>query len=133
MKKLGSLKDLENLKDKLKDQYFMRNNADNEHKIVIKVAMGTCGIAAGAREVFNVLIEEIENKKLDNVIINQTGCMGYCHSEPTVEISEAGKDTILYGNITKEIAAEVIEKHILKGELLQDSIIGETHFRADEE
>jgi NADP-reducing hydrogenase subunit HndB len=53
--------------------------------------------------------------------------MGYCHSEPTIEVIEPGKDSIIYGKMTKDRAGELIQKHIIDGELLQDSIIGKTH------
>ncbi|SHF16833.1 NAD(P)-dependent iron-only hydrogenase iron-sulfur protein [Marinitoga hydrogenitolerans DSM 16785] len=127
MPKIRSLEDLIKQKELVKNKLSLRTVADNENLITLKVAMGTCGIAAGAKETFEKLLDVIEEKGLDNIRVIQTGCMGYCHAEPTVEINEPGKEPILYGRITGEKAKDLIEKHILNGELLQDSIIGETH------
>ncbi|AEX86276.1 NADP oxidoreductase [Marinitoga sp. 1135] len=127
MPKIKSLEDLLKQKEAAKNKLNLRKIADKDNIITLKVAMGTCGIAAGAKETFNKLVEIVEEKGLDNIRIIQTGCMGYCHAEPTVEVSEPGKEPILYGKINEERAVELIEKHILNGELLQDSIIGETH------
>ena len=127
MPKIRSLEDLLKQKEAAKNKLFLRKVADKENIITLKVAMGTCGIAAGAKETFEKLIETIEEKGLDNIRVIQTGCMGYCHAEPTVEVNEPGKEPMLYGKIKGDKAKELIEKHILNGELLQDSIIGETH------
>ncbi|BBE31989.1 NADP oxidoreductase [Tepiditoga spiralis] len=131
MAKIKSLEDLLKMKETAKKNLTIRNAANDENKIILKVAMGTCGIAAGAKETFNALVEEIAKKGLENVVVVQTGCMGYCHAEPTVEVNEVGKEPVLYGNIKANRASEIIEKHILNNELLQDSIIGETHQRAE--
>ena len=131
MSKIKSLEELLKMKEAAKKNLTIRNAANNENKIILKVAMGTCGIAAGAKETFNALVEEITKKGLENVVVVQTGCMGYCHAEPTVEVNEVGKEPVLYGNIKANRASEIIEKHILNNELLQDSIIGETHQRAE--
>ncbi|HOT32579.1 MAG TPA: (2Fe-2S) ferredoxin domain-containing protein [Petrotogaceae bacterium] len=122
-----SVADLMKIKEQAKEKIQVRKTADSESKIVLKVAMGTCGIASGAKETFSALIEEIDKRKMNNIVVVQTGCMGYCHSEPTIEVIEPGKDSIIYGKMTKDRAGELIQKHIIDGELLQDSIIGKTH------
>lgn len=132
MPKIRSLEDLIKQKEKAKEKLSLRKISDKENLITLKVAMGTCGIAAGAKETFEKLLEVIEEKGLDNIRVIQTGCMGYCHAEPTVEVVEPGKEPILYGKIKGDKARELIEKHILNGELLQDSIIGETHTSINE-
>jgi NADP-reducing hydrogenase subunit HndB len=132
MPKIRSLEDLIKQKEKAKEKLSLRKISDKENLITLKVAMGTCGIAAGAKETFEKLLEVIEEKGLDNIRVIQTGCMGYCHAEPTVEVVEPGKEPILYGKIKGNKARELIEKHILNGELLQDSIIGETHTSINE-
>ncbi|GAB6189319.1 hypothetical protein JCM30566_10580 [Marinitoga arctica] len=127
MPKIRSLEDLLKQKEAAKSKLSLRKIAENDNIITLRVAMGTCGIAAGAKETFDRLLESIEEKGIENIRVIQTGCMGYCHAEPTVEVVEPGKEPVLYGKINGEKAIELIEKHILNGELLQDSIIGETH------
>ena len=58
--------------------------------------MATCGIASGARSVMNTLVDEVTNRRLDNVVISQTGCMGYCYAEPTIEVTIPGKDPVIW-------------------------------------
>lgn len=127
MAKIKSLDELIKLKEEVKSKVSIREQGDNiENLVQVKVAMATCGIASGAREVMNYMIEELGNQKIDNVVVTQTGCMGYCYAEPTIEVSLPGEEPVVYGDVTKEKAKEVIEKHIKNGELL-DGIIPVIH------
>lgn len=131
MPKIKSIDELMKMKNEAQQNIKFRNAASKQEKTILKVAMGTCGISAGAKETFNKLIDVIDEKDLEDVVVIQTGCMGYCHAEPTVEVNELGKEPILYGHISEDRVEELIEKHLIKKELLQDSIIGETHTRAE--
>jgi len=131
MPKIKSIDELMKMKNEAQQNIKFRNAASKQEKTILKVAMGTCGISAGAKETFNKLIDVIDEKDLEDVVVIQTGCMGYCHAEPTVEVNEPGKEPILYGHISEDRVEELIEKHLIKKELLQDSIIGETHTRAE--
>jgi NADP-reducing hydrogenase subunit HndB len=86
--------------------------------------MATCGIAAGARPVFAAMVDEARNLNINNVTFVQSGCMGACHSEPTVEVRYPGQDPILYGNVTADSGREIIRRHIQNGELVQNLILG---------
>jgi NADP-reducing hydrogenase subunit HndB len=83
--------------------------------------MATCGIASGARETRNFLIEETEHQAID-AVVTQTGCMGFCYAEPTVEITLPGKEPVVFGHVDKAKAREIIDRYIIKGELV-DGII----------
>ena len=83
--------------------------------------MATCGIAAGAKQVMDHMMEQTEKKGL-NVVFTQTGCMGYCHAEPTIEVTVPGKEPIVFGYVDNKKADEIIEKYIMNGELV-DGII----------
>lgn len=118
-----SLEDLQQLREQVKNKVNLREKGDHmDQMILIKVAMATCGIAAGAREIMNYFSEAVEEKGLNQVMITQTGCMGYCYAEPTVEVTIPGKEPVLYGHVTKERAKEILEKHIIAGEMV-DGII----------
>lgn len=131
MAKIKNIQDLMKMKEQAKDKLQIRKTAGDKDKVVLKVAMGTCGIAAGAKETFSALIDAIDKHDLDHIVVTQTGCMGYCHAEPTVEVNEPNKKPILYGHIDAEKAERLIIKHFIQNKLLQDSIIGETHKRAE--
>jgi NADP-reducing hydrogenase subunit HndB len=87
----------------------------------IKVGMSTCGIAAGAQEVYDIFSQEI---KAHNVAIDlkKTGCLGMCHCEPLVEISVEGLPAVTYGRVTKEVALRLVEEHLCQKRLLNDHI-----------
>ena len=91
--------------------------------IQIVVGMGTCGIAAGAKLTFEALVESIQKRGLENkVLVRQTGCMGLCYVEPTVEVIAPGMPTVIYGKMTKDAADELVQKHLVEGKLLDNHI-----------
>ncbi|WP_240739126.1 hypothetical protein [Marinitoga lauensis] len=75
----------------------MRKVADKENIITLKVAMGTCGIAAGAKETFEKLIETIEEKGLDNIRVIQTGCMGIAMQNLQLKLTNLEKNRYYTG------------------------------------
>lgn len=122
MTKIKTLADLKRIRDEVQSKIKLREQGEKPDQLVqIKVAMATCGIASGAKEVMNFMIEELEHQGID-AVVTQTGCMGYCFAEPTIELTVPGKDPVVYGHVTREKAKEIIEKHIKQGELV-DGII----------
>lgn len=122
MTKIKSLADLRKIKEDLQEKIHLRENADQPEKLVqIKVGMATSGIASGAKEVMNFLIEELEKRNVE-AVVTQTGDMGYCYAEPTIEVIVPGKEPVVFGNVNTKKADEIIEKYIKNGELV-DGII----------
>lgn len=122
MTQIKSLADLKRIKDEVQSKIRLRENSmDPENFVQIKVGMATCGIASGAKETMNYFIEETEHQAID-AIITQTGCLGYCYAEPTVEVTLPGKEPVVYGFVDKKKAQEIIDKYINQGELV-DGII----------
>jgi NADP-reducing hydrogenase subunit HndB len=131
MAKVKSLDDLRNLRDELKQKVNLREKGDNPEKMVqIKVAMATCGIASGAKTIMTYLIEELEHRSIDG-IVTQTGCMGYCYAEPTIEVTLPGEEPVIFGHVDTRKASEIIERYIKKGQLV-DGIIP-TNYKTDKE
>jgi NADP-reducing hydrogenase subunit HndB len=129
--KIKSLADLRKIKAEVQEKIKLREFGENSENIVqVKVAMATCGIAAGAKDIMNYLIEELDFKGVD-AIVTQTGCMGYCYAEPTIEVILPGKDPVVYGFVSREKAKEIIDVHIIKGELV-DGIIPVNYKTIDE-
>ena len=130
MAKVKSLAELKAMKEKLQSNIDLREKSDNpEAMIQIKVAMATCGIASGAKQVMEHMMEKAEELKL-SVVFTQTGCMGYCHAEPTIEVKVPGKDPIVFGHVDNKKADEILEKYVINNELVDgiipvnDEIIG---------
>ncbi|MBE6336444.1 MAG: (2Fe-2S) ferredoxin domain-containing protein [Lentimicrobiaceae bacterium] len=122
MAKVKSLAELKAMKEKLQSNLDLREKSDNpEAMIQIKVAMATCGIASGAKQVMEHMMEKAEELKL-SVVFTQTGCMGYCHAEPTIEVKLPGRDPIVFGHVDNNRADEILEKYVINNELV-DGII----------
>ena len=117
-----SLDDLRKMRESTRQQIQKR---DTEGKTVqIIVGMGTCGIAAGAKNTLDAFVKDLDDRGMGgNVIIRQTGCMGLCQNEPTVEIVMPGMPNIIYGRVDAKVAKEIVEKHIMKHELLNEQIL----------
>jgi NADP-reducing hydrogenase subunit HndB len=100
----------------------MRSGADSPQGMVqVKVAMATCGIASGAKPIMDFFADELDKRGI-GVVITQTGCMGYCYAEPTVEVQMPGKEPVVFGFVDQKRADEIIEKYIKNGELTEGII-----------
>lgn len=130
MAKIKSLADLKKMKDQLRSKISLREKSEDPEGIVqVKVAMATCGIASGAKDVMEFLIGNLEKRNVD-AVVTQTGCMGYCYAEPTIEVKLPGQDPVVYGFVDLKKADEIIEKHIKQGELV-DGIIPVNYEKID--
>jgi (2Fe-2S) ferredoxin len=87
----------------------------------IKVGMSSCGIAAGAEDVFNFFIEEVKKRNLQ-IEIKKCGCAGMCYAEPLVEVSVEGLPSVTYGTVNKDVATKILEKHVISKMLVNDYI-----------
>jgi NADP-reducing hydrogenase subunit HndB len=122
MSKITSLADLKKKRDELKSGLDIRVKAiDPENVVQVKVAMATCGIASGAKTIMEFFLEQLERRNVA-AIVTQTGCMGYCYAEPTIEVKLPGQDPVVFGFVDIKRADQIIEKYIKTGELV-DGII----------
>ena len=124
---MKSIAELEAIRKKAQDSVKLRSDREG---IRVVVGMATCGIAAGARVTLAALLDEITKNNVENIRVVQVGCLGYCHSEPIVQVNQPGKEPILYGNVDDKKARDIINKHVLMNELLDDSIIINTFQKA---
>ncbi len=122
MAKVKSLAELKAMKDKFQLNLDLREKSNNPDSLVqIKVAMATCGIAAGAKQVMEHMMEEADKLKL-SIIFTQTGCMGYCHAEPTIEVRIPGKEPVVFGHVDNAKADEILTKYVMNNELVEGVI-----------
>jgi len=115
-----TLNDLRKLREQTRKNLSQRDTCAKDAQIV--VGMGTCGIAAGAKETLNAIVDAVAAKGLANVLVRQTGCMGLCHSEPTVEVLVPGMPTVIYGCVKAELAIQIVEQHVT-GKRMLDHLI----------
>ena len=114
--------DLRKLREKNRLDLRRREISGKDSQII--VGMGTCGIAAGAKSIMDLFFKNLDEKKLlDRVLVRQLGCMGYCESEPTVEVASPGMPLVIYGKVDEKTVNEIITKHIIGQELLEEKII----------
>ena len=119
---MKSLAELQAIKERMKNKVILREGTG---EIRVVVGMATCGIAAGARPVLNAFVEGVNaNGLTDKVAITQTGCIGICQYEPVVEIYEDGKEKVTYVKLDAEKAAEIVEKHLKGGQVVEEYTIG---------
>jgi (2Fe-2S) ferredoxin len=89
---------------------------DTEGGVRVVIAMGTCGIGAGAREVLTCLLEDLAQRGLSDVTVSQTGCKGLCDREPVVEVHVPGCPTVTYGMVNPGVMRRIIAEHIVNGQ-----------------
>ncbi len=122
MAQIKSLADLKKKREELlRGPEGKLKGLDPEHFVQVRVAMATCGIASGAKPVMEFFQEQLERRSIQG-IVKQTGCMGYCYAEPTIEVRLPGQDPVVFGYVDLKRADQIIEKYIKTGELV-DGII----------
>jgi NADP-reducing hydrogenase subunit HndB len=124
---MKSLEELKAIREKMQGQVGLRSEDSTQTRVV--VGMATCGIASGARPVLNALSNAVQTKNLDNIVVTQTGCIGLCQFEPIVEIMEPGKDKVTYIKMTAEKAIEVVDKHLIRGQVVTEYTIGSSEIK----
>ena len=113
--------DLEKISSKMRKMRVLREDAAKARVIM---HMGTCGIAAGARNVMNALLTEIEEKDIKDVIVTTSGCAGLCSREPmaTVELKEA--PPVKYVDLNEEKIKRILSEHVLGGKIVTEYALG---------
>lgn len=113
---MKTLEELKAIREKMEGQVSFRSEDSNQTRVV--VGMATCGIASGARPVLVALSDYVQEKKLANIAVIQTGCIGLCQYEPIVEVLEPGKDKVTYVKMTPEKVKEVVDQHLIRGQVV---------------
>jgi NADP-reducing hydrogenase subunit HndB len=112
-----TIEDLKRIREKAKKSTALR---EGETTVKITVHMGTCGIAAGAREVMDSLLEEMAQVDRQDIRVVTSGCMGMCSSEPNVTVEMQGKEPVIYQHMDKNKMRQVFKRHVLLGEVQSD-------------
>ncbi len=117
---MKTLEDLKRLREQVEAKTRLRYGAG----VQIIVGMGTCGIAAGAREVMTAILAEIAKRNLHDVAVTQTGCIGMCEKEVLVDIVRPGEPRITYGKVTPEVVPKIIAEHVVNGRVVEELVVG---------
>ncbi len=109
------MKTVQDLEEIRKNTFNRVNQGTNRKSTRIVVGMATCGIAAGADDVFDAIVDEVSKLGLSNVIVAKTGCIGVCRLEPIVEIIRPGEEKVTYVKMSPYKARRVVASHVLVG------------------
>lgn len=120
MNKIKSLDDLKRVREEALEK---RSKTSTSGKAQVIVGMGTCGIAAGARETMKAVLDFIETENMEGIIVTQTGCIGLCEQEPILQVVRGDEEKVTYGKVTPEIAKRILKEHVSGGEIVKEFMI----------
>lgn len=119
MPKITSLEELHKIREQAGKDLKTRLSTGTS----ITVGMGTCGIAAGARETLRAILEELQEREIE-ANVKTVGCIGMCVHEPLVDIEQIGKGRITYGKITADRVPRLIEEHLINNRVVEEWVVG---------
>jgi NADP-reducing hydrogenase subunit HndB len=120
---MPTVKSLDDLK-KIKEQATQKRDIKTASgQAQVTVAMGTCGIAAGARETMKAVLDTIETDNLQGIIVTQTGCIGLCEWEPIVQVTIGEQPKVTYGKVTPERAQQILKEHVVGGQVVKNLVV----------
>lgn len=119
MPRIKSLEDLKKIREDAQKDLKVRRETGTR----IIVGMGTCGIAAGARETMRAILDELQRLEIE-ANVETVGCVGQCVKEPLVDIEQAGRPRITYGNVTPDMVPRLLEEHLKNGRVVEEWVVG---------
>jgi NADP-reducing hydrogenase subunit HndB len=120
---MNAIKSLDDLKKIREAALEKRKISETSGSAQVIVGMGTCGIAAGARETMKSVLDFIESNSVENVVVTQTGCIGLCEQEPILQVVMPGKEKVTYGKVDADVAKKIMKDHVSEGKVVQDHVI----------
>ena len=120
---MPGVKSLEDLKRLREEALEKRKMKTAEGHIQVVVGMGTCGIAAGARDTMKAILEMIEKDNLSDIIVTQTGCIGLCEREPIIQVMVGDQPKVTYGKVTPDVARKIMKEHVVEGKVVVNHVI----------
>jgi NADP-reducing hydrogenase subunit HndB len=115
-----TFEDLKQIREKTANAMALRLG---QPRATVTVHLGTCGIAAGARDVMNALITEIAASNSPDIRAIAAGCMGQCASEPHVTVELEGSEPVTYQQMNPDKIQQVFKRHVIKGEIINDFVL----------
>lgn len=120
---MNAIKSLDDLKKIREEALAKRKVMESSGTSQVIVGMGTCGIAAGARETMKTVLDYIEKNNLPDIVVTQTGCIGLCEQEPILQVVVGEGEKITYGKVDPDVARTIMENHVEKGNVVKEYVI----------
>ena len=118
---MKTLDDLRKIRDEVRKGLDMRGG---EQRARVVVCMGTCGIAAGARDTMKAFMDSLDKAGAGDVAVTAAGCAGFCEKEPMCEVEIKGQPAVRYGHVDAAAADRIVNEHIVGGQVVQDLVFG---------
>ena len=116
-----TIEELRKLRETSKKNITLREG-DFRGKLIVH--LGTCGIAAGAREIMDTFLGELEQRQITDIMFTTSGCAGLCSKEPMITVELSNAAPVKYGELTPEKARRILDEHILGGTMVTEFAIG---------
>ncbi|MBT3379579.1 MAG: (2Fe-2S) ferredoxin domain-containing protein [Lentisphaerae bacterium] len=116
---MKSLEELRKIRDEVRQSLDLRAG---EHRAKIVVCMGTCGIAAGARDTMKAFMDALGEANVNDVAVTAAGCAGFCEQEPLVEVEIEGQDSVRYGHVDADAAKTIVTEHVVGGNKVEQLV-----------
>ena len=120
MSQIKSLADLKRIREEALEKRKVKTETGQAQ---VTVAMGTCGIAAGARDTMKAILNYIETNNLSGIVVTQTGCIGMCEREPIVQVTIGEQPKVTYGKVSPDVAEKIMKEHVLSGNVVKDHVV----------
>ena len=116
-----TITELRKIRESAKKNIYLREGKFHG-KIIVH--MGTCGIAAGAREIMNTFLDELDKNNINNIMLTSSGCAGLCSQEPMITVEMKGSAPVKYGKLTPDKVKDIFKEHIVGGSVVKEFALG---------
>ncbi len=112
-----TVEDLKRIKEEQKAKRALREGA---YRVKVTVHMGTCGLAAGARDILNYIMDELNRAGVTDVVVTTSGCAGLCSREPMITVEMLNTPPVKYCDLNEEKTRRITREHIIGGKVVED-------------
>ncbi len=116
-----TIDELKKMRESAKRNISLR---EGEYRGKIIVHLGTCGIAAGAREIMRSFVDELETTNTTDIMFTTTGCAGLCSQEPMATIEMQDNAPVKYGKLAPDRVKKIFKEHVIGGKIVPEFVIG---------
>lgn len=116
-----TLDDLQKMRESSKKNLSLR---EGNFRGKLIVHLGTCGIAAGARNIVDTFLEQFDDREITDIMFTTTGCAGLCSEEPMITVEIGDSPPVKYGKLTPEKAIKILDEHVLGGKIVEELALG---------
>lgn len=116
-----TIEELRKKREEARKSLYLR---EGEFRVKVIVHMGTCGIAAGARNILSAFLEEMEKSGRKDIMVTTSGCAGLCSREPMATVELLDKAPVKYVDLTPEKVKRIFKEHILEGNIVSEFALG---------